>query len=91
MADKKQKFELGAVITEAGSSLKKSTADWRVMRPTVNLKKCIGCEICAKFCPDSAISIRNKKATINYKYCKGCGICARECTVSAIMMKEEEK
>jgi len=88
---KKEKFELGAVITEAGSSLKKSTSNWRVMKPMVNAKKCIGCEICTKFCPDSAISIKNKKAVINYKYCKGCGICATECPVSAIMMQKEEK
>lgn len=77
-------------ICEAASSLKKSTANWRVLRPVV-LKKCSGCGHCAQFCPDSAIFIKGGRAVINYNYCKGCGICARECLNASIIMQKEEK
>jgi 2-oxoacid:acceptor oxidoreductase delta subunit (pyruvate/2-ketoisovalerate family) len=76
-------------ICEAASSVKKSTANWRVLRPVV-IKKCGDCP-CAQFCPDSAISIKGGKVVIDYNYCKGCGICARECPHGSIIMQKEEK
>ncbi len=79
------------IITEPGSSKKNKTGKWRTMKPVVNAEKCVGCGICAGFCPDSAIEIKNKKITIDYDYCKGCGICAVECPARTIFMKEEEK
>ncbi len=40
---------------------------------------CVGCEICATYCPDFSVSVRDDAALIDYDYCKGCGICVREC------------
>lgn len=79
------------IITEAGNSKKNKTGAWRSMKPIVNKKKCIGCGICEKFCPDNSAKVVKKKAVIDYDYCKGCGICATECPVKAIIMLEEEK
>lgn len=73
------------------SSMKNKTGTWRTMKPVVDKKKCIGCNICVQFCPDSCIKLIKKKAVINYIYCKGCGICAEECPVRAIKMQEEKK
>ncbi len=67
------------------------TGSWRTLYPLVDKKKCIGCKICQKFCPDSCIQIINGKSVIDLDYCKGCGICEVECPVKAIRMEEEEK
>ena len=40
---------------------------------------CIGCKICEKACPNSAISVENNVATINYDLCNGCGVCESKC------------
>lgn len=83
------KFTIGAVIEEAGNSIKNKTADWRVKKPIVS-KKCTKCGLCATFCPEGIIEIK-EMAIINYDYCKGCGICANECPVKAISMVVENK
>jgi pyruvate ferredoxin oxidoreductase delta subunit len=88
----KMKFNVGAVITEPGSTIKNKTAGWRAMKPVVDEKKCIKCGICWMFCPDSCIKIDKKKgAVIDYNFCKGDGICANVCPVKAIRMVKEEK
>ncbi len=48
--------------------------------------ECRGCGICAKYCPEGAITIQKGKKTIDYDLCKGCGICARVCPFKAIEM-----
>lgn len=88
--DKKVEIEFGAIITNAGSSLKNKTGSWRTLKPIVT-DKCKACGICMKFCPDGAITIVNGKARINYDYCKGCGICVLECPNKAVFMQKEEK
>ena len=69
------------------------TGDWRTYYPVVDPEKCIKCNICWKYCPDSAIypADREKDEPISYdyEYCKGCGICAEECPKQAITMKVE--
>ena len=69
------------------------TGDWRTYYPVVDPEKCIKCNICWKYCPDSAIypADREKDQAISYdyEYCKGCGICAEECPKQAITMKVE--
>ncbi len=80
---------IGAVCKAAGS-LQYKTGTWRDNRPEVT-DKCNGCGICETFCPDSCITIENKKCIIDYDYCKGCGICANECVRKAIVMREERK
>jgi len=87
-----RKKEIGAMILEPGSSLRNKTGSWRVLRPAIDKKKCIGCGECIKFCPEGCIKLdKNKKAFVNYDYCKGCGICAQLCPVKAIQMEKEEK
>ncbi len=85
------KVSIAGIVKEAGSSVKNKTGSWRTFRPVVDKQKCIGCGICARFCPEGCIKIENKKAKIDYDYCKGCGICANECPVKAIKMEREEK
>lgn len=88
---KQEKFSIGAVITEPGSSVKNKTGSWRSMRPVVNKKRCIKCGRCWLFCPDNAITIKKDGSDVNYDYCKGCGICATECPVKCIEMIKEKR
>ncbi|MBI5148809.1 4Fe-4S binding protein [Candidatus Pacearchaeota archaeon] len=87
----KNKKEFAAIITEAGNSIKNKTGSWRTMKPIVLKNKCTACGICAKFCPDGAIIIKNKKMSVDYEHCKGCAICSVECPSHSIIMKEEKK
>ena len=82
---------IGATIKEAGSSVNYKTGDWRAFRPLLDEKKCINCLTCWIFCPEPAITRKEKTVEIDYDYCKGCGICATECPVKAIKMEEEMK
>lgn len=84
-------FNKGAIITEPGSTVKNITGVWRSMRPIIDKNKCDGEGSCWVFCPDNAVTIKNKKAVVDYNYCKGCGICASVCPQKAIHMAKEEK
>ncbi len=83
--------EIGAVITDAGSSKKNKTGSWRSLKPVIDRERCTGCRICEKFCPDAAVKVINKKAEVDYDYCKGCGICSTECPVKCIILEKEKK
>lgn len=88
----KTRLPLGAVISEAGSSLKNKTGGWRSFKPVIDKKKCIKCKICWQYCPDNAIKVlKDGSVEIDYDYCKGCGLCANECKVKAIIMELEKK
>jgi 2-oxoacid:acceptor oxidoreductase delta subunit (pyruvate/2-ketoisovalerate family) len=80
------------IFSEAGSSLKEKTGSWRVIKPIIDRKRCIGCNICVQVCPDGCAKLdKKKKAVVNYNYCKGCGICSEECPVKCIAMVKEKK
>ena len=71
------------------------TGSWRVLRPVIDLNKCIPakknkktCFLCWMYCPDAVIT-RTIPPRIDMEYCKGCGICAEECPAHAIEMEEE--
>ena len=80
----------------ASSSLNNKTGSWRVFKPVTDYNVCIGCSLCAKFCPDACIDMEIKKdfgnklkPVTDYDYCKGCGLCAKECPVKAIKMEKD--
>jgi NADH-quinone oxidoreductase subunit F len=52
---------------------------------TVNQKKCVGCQLCAKRCPVGAASGKQKQAhAIDQKTCIKCGICYEACKFDAL-------
>jgi pyruvate ferredoxin oxidoreductase delta subunit len=86
------------LTAKPGSTTRNKTGGWRTYRPITDYNKCIGCGMCAKVCPENAVSMVSSKTKptgvkpkTNYDYCKGCGLCAAECPVKAIKMKLEEK
>ena len=86
----------GAVVLEAGSSVKFKTGSWRAFRPVWKEENCINCLKCWIFCPDMSVETKDgKRGEFDYDYCKGCGICALECPgkkgTKAIVMEEEGK
>ena len=48
---------------------------------------CIGCGICAKNCPEQAVTVENFLAKIDYEKCTDCGTCAEKCPKKAIHKK----
>lgn len=71
------------------------TGSWRVLRPVIDLTKCIpaktnkrACFTCWLYCPDCVVS-KTIPPTIDLEYCKGCGVCAEECPAHAIEMVSE--
>ena len=81
---------IGGLIVDAGNSEEYETGGWRSQRPIIDMDRCSHCMICWVYCPDSAISVQDKKVTgIDLAHCKGCGICAEECPRKAITMIDE--
>jgi 2-oxoacid:acceptor oxidoreductase delta subunit (pyruvate/2-ketoisovalerate family) len=78
------------IVLEPGTSVKNKTGGWRNFKPVIELRKCIRCDTCWIFCPESCIR-KTDKYEIDLDYCKGCGICANECPTKAIEMVLEGK
>lgn len=87
-----QELEIGATVSETGSSQEYKTGTWRSLRPVVNKSQCIRCGVCWLYCPDMSI-VRSVEGHFeaNLEFCKGCGICAKECPVGCISMVGEEE
>jgi 2-oxoacid:acceptor oxidoreductase delta subunit (pyruvate/2-ketoisovalerate family) len=90
-----------AHIRDVGNSVRHPTASWRIFKPIIDYKKCIGCKTCFTLCPDSAIRWEKKKPnkdsklvgrpTFDYDVCKGCGVCWTDCPVKAIRAERDVK
>ena len=54
-------------------------------------EKCVGCTVCAKNCPISAISgDRRQPHTIDQDMCIRCGVCMEKCKFSAIIIPSKK-
>ena len=80
----------GASIVCAGGAVEFMTGEWRVDTPKFIEEKCKQCLLCAPFCPDASIPVKDgKRDEFDYEHCKGCGICIKACPFQAIRWKEE--
>ena len=53
-------------------------------KPVVKKPECVGCGVCMKVCPASAIIIKDKKAVIDRKKCIRCFCCQEFCPKGAM-------
>ena len=60
-----------------------------VLKPIIDINKCVGCAKCASKCPRKCISIVNDKAQIDVNLCAGCSVCADICPKNAVIMVED--
>ena len=87
-----QEMTIGGEIYEGGTSRLTQTGEWRSNMPVFHADKCKQCLLCAPYCPDGSIPVKDgKRLNFDYFYCKGCGICANVCPFDAIEMIKEEK
>lgn len=58
-------------------------------KPDLNwfARKCMGCNICQKVCPQKGISRDDRGVRFNRPLCLACGTCAEECPNAAIELK----
>jgi len=59
--------------------------------PYIMSEKCVGCGRCAEVCPESTISVVDKKAVINYNKCIRCYCCHELCPIRAVEIKRFAK
>jgi ferredoxin len=52
---------------------------------------CKGCGICEKYCPTTAITLRDEKVSLDSDKCIGCGQCAYQCTQNNIELYPNER
>lgn len=78
---------LGSTIKNLGmgfSSRKGKLSQHASQPPVIIEQKCTGCELCYKWCPSDAISMRNKVAFITDEKCISCGECIALCRFDAV-------
>lgn len=68
------------------------TGAWRVFRPVWDPAGCTDCDLCAVYCPESAVVRRGPRDYgTDLDFCKGCALCAEECPRKAITMVREDE
>lgn len=75
-----------AWLPTRGSS---EAARWRTQRPVLDGRRCTGCMVCWKYCPEPAVEPEEKLVRFSLDACKGCGVCAEVCAPKAITMVPE--
>jgi uncharacterized Fe-S center protein len=78
---------IGAAVKNLGmgfASRKGKLRQHSVMKPAISDKKCTGCEVCLRWCPEDAISMKGDVAWIDSKRCIGCGECLTVCRFDAV-------
>ncbi len=87
-----QEMTPGCEIYEPATSLLTITGEWRTMAPKWDPEACKQCLLCAPYCPDSSIPVKDgKRLDFDFDHCKGCGICYKVCPFHAISFGKEEK
>ena len=85
-----QEMTPGGEIYEGGTARAVRTGEWRSDLPVWERDKCKQCLLCAPFCPDSSISVKDgRRLEFDLDHCKGCGICYKVCPFQAIRMEQE--
>jgi pyruvate ferredoxin oxidoreductase delta subunit len=87
-----QELTTAAEIYEPGTSILMNTGDWRTKIPVFHEEKCKQCMLCAPYCPDSSIPVKDgRRLDFDFTHCKGCGVCYKICPCGAIDFVKEEK
>jgi ferredoxin len=76
--------------TEKTDSTTLDSLEAKAQVAEIEIKKCIKCGICAKVCPEKAITIIRHQPIVNHCKCTGCGECANQCPTRAIFLTEKE-
>ena len=85
-----QEMTLGGEIAQGATSVATLTGQWRSNRPVYIRENCKQCLLCAPFCPDSSIPVKDgKRDEFDLDHCKGCGICYKICPFGAIDFVKE--
>ena len=85
-----QEMTPGGEVYEGGTASAVLTGEWRSDVPVWEPDKCKQCLLCAPFCPDSSIPVKDcKRLEFDLDHCKGCGICYKVCPFQAIRMEPE--
>jgi uncharacterized Fe-S center protein len=78
---------LGGTLKNLGMGLASRKGKLRQhsgIKPQIVARKCTGCQVCVRWCPENAIRMENDIAVINYDRCIGCGQCLAVCRFSAV-------
>ncbi|MBT3182063.1 MAG: DUF362 domain-containing protein [Deltaproteobacteria bacterium] len=58
--------------------------------PTVEVRNCVGCELCVPKCAQSALTVVSKKIQLDKNKCVGCGECVIACHTNALSITWSE-
>ncbi|MDD3051030.1 MAG: DUF362 domain-containing protein [Candidatus Cloacimonetes bacterium] len=85
---------MGAAIKNLSMGLGSRTQKQRMhgdIKPEYVQKKCIYCGLCAKVCPESAITVNKPDFNLNRDLCVGCAECITHCPTQALKILWNEK